>query len=465
MKKSIRILCAAIAMIMVLAMGVSATVPVRGAGSVNLDNTTYLPAGSDGNCNIFNPYYGYLNSYYGQGYQCTCPYCSGANHSGYVYVNGIYYKAADYYANIRVSASSDPVVHETTTTTYQESRIPSSVIKRGTTDINKGEGIKDPTLTDNARYCYLYNPIFIPGGKYYPAGQISIDKFFEKNTYHMYLKSGEIQLFETGYKMYSADSTIALCYTDGKNQVLEAKNPGLTYVYLYTSGGIPFLRLEVLVSGTAYNTQRGTLDIIPGTWKLNGYGSSTTIDVWADKQYTDIILTVVYGQAYIENGKVTAKSNGPIVVKAYSKSMPEIQGYEILYAGQYTSAIYDGCWSNGVQGINCTYWNGNLWADPSFDICGWIVCGSSYIPVIRKTTATITYPDGTIATFTSSMIFYSDLRDLVNQCYGNYDVIYAYLKQCQKHNAKDFYDLYNMALDEIIRNLDKYGDYYFWKLK
>lgn len=463
MKKSIRILCAAFAAIMILATGVSAGVPVRGNDSMKLDSTTYLPAGSEGYCDYYNPYYPYLDSYYGMNYACTCPYCTGFNQSGYVYVNGLYYKAADYYANVQVSASSDPVKHGSGTVEHQ-SRIPQSIIKRGTTDINKGETIKEPTLQDAAVDCYYYNPIFISGAKYYPASKININKFFEKNTYMLNLKSGEVQLFETGYKMYSADSNVALCYNDGKNQVLVAKNPGLTYVYLYTNGGVPFLRLEVLVSGTAYNTQKGLIDVIPGNWKLDGYGSSTTLHVWADQEYNDITLAVVYGSAYIENGKVTATGNGPIVVKAYSKSKPEIQGYAVLYAGSYTSAIYnDSCTMNN-QGVSCGYWNSNLWADTSYSytICGWVIIGPSYIPVLEKTSMTTSFPKTNITN--SYLRFYSDLRLLVNQCYGNYDVIYAYLKQCQQNNVKDYYDLYNLAFPEILRNLDKYGDYYFWQL-
>ena len=462
MKKSIRILCAAFAAIMTLATGVSAGVPVRGNDSMKLDNTTYLPAGSEEVCDSYNPYYNYLDSYYGKNYTCTCPYCSGTNTSGYVYVNGRYYKATDYYANVQVSATSDPVKHDNGTVEHQ-SRIPQSVIKRGTTDINKGEGIKDPTIQDAAVDCYYYNPIFIAGAKYYPASEINVNKFFEKNTYMLNLKSGEVQLFETGYKMYSSDSNVALCYNDGKNQVLEAKNPGLTYVYLYTSGGVPFLRLEVLVSGTAYNTQRGLLDVIPGSWKLDGYGSSTTLDVWADQKYDDITLAVVFGSAYIENGKVTATGDGPIVVRAYSKSKPEIQGYAVLYAGSYTSAIYNDSCTRNNQGVSCGYWNGNLWADSSYTVCGWVIVGSSYIPVIEKTSMTTSFPKTNITN--SYLRFYADLRLLVNQCYGDYDVIYAYLRQCQQNNnAKDYCDLYNKAFAEILRNLDKYGDYYFWQL-
>ena len=43
-------------------------------------------------------------------------------------------------------------------------------------------------------------------------------------------------------------------------------------------------------------------------------------------------------------------------------------------------------------------------------------------------------------------------------------MIRAYLDLCRKNNAKDYYDLYNKALDEILRNLDRYGDYYFSQL-
>lgn len=463
MKKSIRILSAAFAVIMTLATGVSAGVPVRGNSSMKLDNTTYLPAGIESRCDNYNPYSPYLDSYYGKNYACTCPYCFGTNQSGYVYVNGIYYKATDYYANVQVSTSSDPVKHADNSVTHP-SRIPQSVIKRGTTDSNKSESIQAPQVQDAVLDCYFYNPLFLAGAKYYPASEIDVNKFFEKNTYMLNLKSGEIQLFETGYKMYSSDSNVALCYTDGKNQVLEAKNPGLTYVYLYTSGGVPFLRLEVLVSGTAYNTQRGLLDVIPGNWKLDGYGSSTTLDVWADQKYDDITLAVVFGSAYIENGKVTATGDGPIVVKAYSKSKPEIQGYAVLYAGIYTSAIYNNSCTKSNKGVACGYWNSNLWADAShsYVICGWVIVGPSYIPVIEKTSMTTSFPKTNLKN--SYLRFYADLRLLVNQCYGDYDVVYAYLKQCQKNNVKDYYDLYNKAYAEILRNLDIYGDYYFWQL-
>ena len=38
----------------------------------------------------------------------------------------------------------------------------------------------------------------------------------------------------------------------------------------------------------------------------------------------------------------------------------------------------------------------------------------------------------------NNLRFYSDLRLLVNECYGNYDVIRAYLDLCRKNNAKDY---------------------------
>ena len=197
------------------------------------------------------------------------------------------------------------------------------------------------------------------------------------------------------------------------------------------------------------------------TWNLYQYFCELGAEVVV-RRNDDITLAVVFGSAYIENGKVTATGDGPIVVRAYSKSKPEIQGYAVLYAGSYTSAIYNDSCTRNNQGVSCGYWNGNLWADSSYTVCGWVIVGSSYIPVIEKTSMTTSFPKTNITN--SYLRFYADLRLLVNQCYGDYDVIYAYLRQCQQNNAKDYYDLYNKAFAEILRNLDKYGDYYFWQL-
>jgi len=423
---------------------------------------------------FYNPIYdgvrleAYWNPVTGRYDNCTCPYCLGAiTPSGYYWVNGVLCSANDYYVKyaphtIKVDTTEVAVENKTevsqeTGVTYNQSKIPTGAIKRKpTTPVSSA--VDNVTVTESGKV-YIKNPALLGGinasitipGKYYPSDKVDIEAFFAKNSYSLYLYKGDVQSFGSGFKMISSDSGVIRVVTDKNGQHLEAVGTGYAYVYLYTGGGVPFMRLYVNAANKPFNAVQGYIDVEPGSWRLDKAGDSTDIIVKADKQYTDIKLEVARGSGYIgKDGKLYATGEGAIVLKAYSAKNPSIQGYAIVYVGQYVNALYDGYWTSINGCITGSYWNPYLWTYDGYKIVGWVLTNNGvYVPVISKVdsvTKPTTKPN-------DKTFIYSDIYDLLyGHCEGDVNTLYKLLWIYYNTNkpAQSFDSLYQLALKEII---------------
>ncbi len=401
---------------------------------------------------------------------CSCAYCQGLyTPSDYYWVNGVLCSAKDYYVNY---APHEVIVTPSTTVVtpvtngesskesglvYNQSSIPSAAIKRNNTPVISSDVTSDNIhITDNGKV-YVKNPAILGGfnscltipGKYYAYDKVDLNAFFAKNTFGVNMYPGDVQTFGTGFKMISSNSKVVKIFTDKDGQHMQAAGAGAAYVYLYTGGGVPFMRLEVLVTAGAYNVARGYIDVEPASWNLTGAGDSTDLVVKADKNYSDIKLEVVKGNGYIgSDGKLYANGNGAIVVKAFSEKYPSVKGYAIVYAGQYVNALYDGYWTSVNGCITGTYWNPYLWSCDGYKINGWVLTSTgAYLPVISKVESTL--KPGTTTTV------YSDLYDLLADCHGDVDTLYKLLWQKYQNNkpVESFDKLYQAALEEIMQDI------------
>lgn len=439
------------------------------------------------NHSYYNPYYYYYTPYYNNIFErgpvtpavlnpltgkydnCLCPYCTGhADLSGYYWVNGVLYSAKDYYVNyaphttVTVEPTTAPVTDPSKETgvTYYESSIPSGVIKRKpAAEENKGNIIvTDGTVNAvNPALVGSYNKYITIPGTYYAYDKVDLSTYFNKNFANLHMTVDEIQTFGTGFKMISADSSIVKVVNDYQGQKLVAKGVGSTNVYLYTGGGVPFMKLSVTVVNSAYGFHNGYIDVEVGSWKLDKVGDSTPIVVKIDENRKNdtVKLEVVKGEGYIKDGKLYATGLGAIVVKAYSTSNTSVQGYAIVYVGQYVDALYEGYWTSTNGNISCNYWNPNLWGCGGYKINGWVLTTSgAYLPVISKVETTTEKADGTTSTTTTTI--YSDLYDLLyGDCHGSVDSVYKLLWKNGKltSTATSSSKLWEAAMQEIIDDI------------
>ncbi|MBQ8400858.1 MAG: hypothetical protein IJX14_02910 [Clostridia bacterium] len=392
---------------------------------------------------------------------CACAYCTGtADLTGYYWVNGVLHTAKDYYVNyathtVAVTPAASGETSKETGVTYYESSIPSSVIKRKPA----AEETEGSIIVTNPALLGSYNKPQTVYGTYYAYDKVDLNAYFNTNSMTLHLTQGEIQNFGTGFKMISADSSIVKVVNDYQGQKLVANGVGSTSVYLYTGGGVPFMKLSVTVVNYAYTPHTGHIDVEVGSWRLDKSGDCTPIVVRVDEDHAadPVKLSVVKGNGYIKDGKLYANGNGAIVVKAYNEKNTSIQGYAIVYVGQNVDALYDGYWTNVNGSITCDYWNPNLWGYDGYKINGWVLTnGGAYLPVISKveTTTSTTTGDTTTSEKTTTTI-YSDLYDLLHKdYYGDVDALYRFLWTNGKLNpAVSGSEKWAAAMQEIVDDI------------
>jgi len=441
------------------------------------------------NCNPYYPYYNngyfynwiydrgpnlgaYWNPVTGRYDTCSCVYCSGhADLSGYFWVNGVLCSAKDYYVNyaphtVTVTPVASGETSKETGVTYHESYIPSGVIKRKPTA--PVESNSNVIITDSGSVT-VKNPAILGGynkyqticGTYYAYDKVDINAFFNQNTMGMSLTLGEVQTFGTGFKMISSNSNVVRVYNDDRGQNVKAVGLGSADVYLYTGGGVPFMKISVTVVNPVYTAydKDNYININPSSWRIENAGSSVEVNVIATEKAANggIKVEIVKGDGYLKDvdGKklLFANSNGTIVLKASNVNNPNIKGYAIVYVGQYVDALYDGYWTSVNGNISCNYWNPYLWGCDGYKINGWVLTSSgTYLPVISKVETTTTKPNGDKITTTTTV--YNDLYDLLyGDCYGNVDILYKLLWKNGKLTDKTWGALYNEALQEIIDDI------------
>ena len=269
------------------------------------------------------------------------------------------------------------------------------------------------------------------GGCYLGAdeGRTAVSQYLADNCYNITMLVGDKRSFCDGAYYYSTDPSV--CYYDYAAGKLVAKSIGLAQVYVYTRGGVPMIRLDVGVRAEFPGEKNAdTLILTPGTWNPSSYGStSLTVTSKSGKLYNDIAFSVIrgYNVAYVADGKINTYGSGPVVIRAYSKSNQNVWGETFLYAGSYTSSVYDGCWSSCKDGIRVSGWGYDV-----YDVCGlngsyvsgWIRTDGIYIPVVKVYDAT---PAPTaVPAATGSKILVGDsltYLDLLRMAYGEKDSV------------------------------------------
>ncbi len=232
-------------------------------------------------------------------------------------------------------------------------------------------------------------------GKYY-AGKTAaagLSSYFSANCMTVKMKVGDKRAFGAAPYMVSDNPTVAAY--DGEYSI-EAKAVGTAYVYVFTTGGVPFYCLKVVVSADEPVADKLILtasNVNPKT----GETSVITAKSAKGNTYTDIEFSIIAGKnraTITADGTLTASKNGVVAVRAASKSHPEVYGDAILYIGRLYGAIADGYWTAEDGKINVTSWCGNY--DLFSNIKGWVLNEDGlYIPVLGSVEGDIVSYRGT----------------------------------------------------------------------
>ena len=245
----------------------------------------------------------------------------------------------------------------------------------------------------------------LTGGKYYTVAdaRTELDNYLARNAYNLVMIEGERRTICTGAYYVSSNPSVA--YYDTASGKLVANHNGSATVYVYTNGGVPIARLDVSVLvRTVFDQKNDILYVTTDAWNI-GIEEATLCSVKSasGKTYNDILYKVIrgfdYGRVGEENGKISGKANGPVIVRAYSKSNPDVYGDVLVYVGSQTAAVFDGYWTTcptGIQVMNWGYDVSDYIVAQNAIINGWIKSAEGiFIPVIRLSDAVKTNEDGT----------------------------------------------------------------------
>ncbi len=323
-------------------------------------------------------------------------------------------------------------------------------------EINKKPDFKKPVNQ--------YHGYDIIGGKYYTTENVKkeLAKYFDENSYDLYFQKGNERTFCNGAYYYSTDTDVV--YYNYKTGKLVANSVGSAEVYVYTTGGIPFFRIDVTVDNKIYAKNKPVLEVIPEDWNLS-VGDKTTFKVTASdgKTYDDIVLTIKEGadnaKLGAQSGILTAEANGPVVVQAYSKSNSDIYGDALIYIGNYTGAVTDGGWKIFDGGIKVDSWKYDIFDyERPCHVNGWIKDAEGiFVPVIKFEDATVYDKNGSYETtiVTGGSV---SIADLLKDAYGDKDAVAAIIKKynLSKYGIKTEKDCYNYIdyLDYIVKKND-----------
>lgn len=276
----------------------------------------------------------------------------------------------------------------------------------------------------------FYNSCDLIGGKFYSPEDAEelLEDYFEDNNYDLYLYEGEEQTLCEGAYFYSTDPDVV--YYDYRTGKLVANGHGSADVYVYTTGGIPFFRFDVSVYRKTNTVKPVTLDLIPDDWNLS-VDDSTTFTVTASngKTYDDITYSIWHGNDIARisqtTGKLSADKNGAVVVHAYSKSNPDVNGDALVFIGNIAGAVADGGWKYCDGGIRVDSWKDDIcdYYYTSKNVCGWLKSAEGIlIPVIKFEDAVVDKGGEKVETTILTGGKYS-LADLIKEAYGDKDKI------------------------------------------
>ena len=236
--------------------------------------------------------------------------------------------------------------------------------------------------------CYKKaTPCVIEGGKYYTKAdaELELKKYFEDHTHTINMYKGNKRLFCDG--VYYVSSNESVVYYDEDLNRLVARDDGHAYVYVYTTGGVPFFRLSVNVGKKSGGNTYSVVDLIPEKWQIDA-GETIGFTIKSDKYDADEFkYAIVYGDdiASIKNGKLTVKGNGPVVVRVYLKKNADVYGEALIYSGKYVSSFCDGYYTCTGNKYSTNYWGWDIASMRDCYIKGWIrTWDGIFIPVIQN---------------------------------------------------------------------------------
>lgn len=272
----------------------------------------------------------------------------------------------------------------------------------------------------------------IEGGKYFSVfdAKNELIEYFRKNCGDITMYKGESRVLCAGAYFYSDDTDVVI-FND-KTGRLEAVGYGEASVYVYTKGGVPFYRFDVTVVKESIPE---TLTVKPeSNYILIGETIDFTVIDENGKEVEDVKLSLVSGTSRAvfspRTGKLTALKNGPIVVRAESKSDSSVYGECLIYIGYRYSVSADN-WFDCDGGIRVDKWFGDI--DGSITKpSGWIKCTDGMlIPVLKLEEAPVVQPDGTVKDET---VLFQDSVNIFEYFKNAYDIKSDYIEILKKYN-------------------------------
>lgn len=337
---------------------------------------------------------------------------------------------------------SEPVVEETVKETEKEKKPAAS---------NKKETFSSNAIFTNPAKLYKSMPkvekrpshiikeekndIFdiIEGGKFCSVtdAKKELIEYFRQNCGDIIMYKGESRVLCAGAYFYSDDSDVVI-YNELTGS-LEAVGYGEASVYVYTKGGVPFYRFDVTV---VKETIPETLTVTPDSnYILIGETIDFTVTDENGDEVEDVTLSLVSGTSRAVfsrmTGKLTALKNGPIVVRAESKSDPDVYGECLIYIG-YRYSVCAGDWYHCDGGIRVDKWFGDICTGGISKPSGWIKClDGTLIPVLKLEEAPVVQPDGTVKDET---VLYKDSINIFEYLKNSYDIKSDYIEILKKYN-------------------------------
>lgn len=343
------------------------------------------------------------------------------------YSDGSFFYNGYYYYGYAIDDITDA-----TSDSEKPSLSEASIIKRGSGSIlDDAKDIIEPIhkrkINHIVKPSYTYRDcknIYINKYYSYDDARKELSKFFENNTYSITMYEGEGRYFDSDAYFVSTDSSVV--FFDESENCLVAEDRGSAYVYVYTKGGIPFMRLDVtVVSAKDVKKNDVNVRLIPDSWHLDGEGDSTGFSFRSNSRYSmsDFTLSIVYGSdiaKLTKDGKLVATGTGTVIVRASLKGNSAVYDDAMIYVGKYVSSIYDGYYTKDGKYIVPKFWDYDISDIKDCYISGWYKSDEgTLIPVITKGTVTVVNDDGTTRETTAIGFEKLSPREILYRAYGD----------------------------------------------
>ena len=257
-------------------------------------------------------------------------------------------------------------------------------------------------------------------------GRRLVNEYLDANAYQTIMLIGDRRSFCDGAYYYSTDPSVCYFDYSTNQLVAKSWGTSHVYVYTRGGVPITRLDVNVRHEHPGEKNEDTLILTPDNWNPSVGGISTIGVKSKSGKIYNDIAFTIVSGwdRAYFgdTSGKICGVKNGTVIVRAYSKSNNQIFGETFLYVGKHTSSVYDGCWSACRDGISVSRWGYDVYdicgVNPSY-VTGWIRTDGICIPVVRIMNAVETYPDGSTRPTTVVAGDTLSYLDLLRLTYGD----------------------------------------------